>query len=299
MVKRKRDGVLKIKPIPVPFGYQHPDPSNPVLPTHEFTMGIIAPKGSGKTTLIANLLEFYKGYFHNIIVFSPTIASDEKWDYVKRLDLIVENVPLKKWLKQMEEDMEDDNPVVESRSKGHALQGLVDPTPLLDKKIPEENFHTVYDEQLLKSMVQDQMDMVTILKHYGQPKYLANRILFILDDLVGSSLFGNHKKNVFKGFNTRHRHASASIIMVTQAYKEIPKAIRTNFSCLILFEIPNEKELEVIYEENSLYMKKPLWYEAYHYAVDGDYDFMFINYQKKQKRLRMMKNFEQVIFVGD
>ncbi len=38
------------------------------------------PKGAGKTTLIANLLYFYKSYFHNIYVFSPTVLSDEKWD---------------------------------------------------------------------------------------------------------------------------------------------------------------------------------------------------------------------------
>lgn len=98
--------------------------------------------------------------------------------------------------------------------------------------------------------------------------------------------------------NTNHRHYSASLIIVSQAYKEIPKTIRTNFSALILFEIPNDKEVEVIYEENSLYMKRPQWQEAYEYAVDGDHDFMYINYQKP-KRLRLMKNFEKVLFVDD
>jgi hypothetical protein len=35
--------------------------------------------------------------------------------------------------------------------------------------------------------------------------------------------------------------------------------------------------------------------EVYEYATDGDHDFLFINYQKP-KRLRMMRNFDQVIF---
>jgi hypothetical protein len=43
-------------------------------------------------------------------------------------------------------------------------------------------------------------------------------------------------------------------------------------------------------------MKRPQWMEAYQYAVEGDHDFMFINYQKP-KRLRLMKNFDQVLFV--
>ncbi len=72
---------LKVKPIPVPASSNHPPPPSDVLPKHEFSIGIIAPKGSGKTTVIANLLNFYRGYFHTIVVFSPTVASDEKWDW--------------------------------------------------------------------------------------------------------------------------------------------------------------------------------------------------------------------------
>jgi hypothetical protein len=260
-------------------------------------MGIIAPKGSGKTTLIVNLLKFYKNYFHSIVIFSPTIESDEKWDYAKELDLICDNIPLKSWIKSLR-DKEKTTDIV-ARSNTGDIPELSDGLgPLLDKRIPEENFHLDYDEEFLKSIVAEQMDFVKVLKKHGKSKHLANRVLFIMDDLVGSTLFTNARQNTFKGLNTRHRHASASIIMVTQAYKEIPKTIRTNFSCLIVFEIPNDKELEVIYEENSLYMKRKDWLEAYEFCVAGDHDFMFINYQK-QKRLRLMKNFDQVVFVDN
>lgn len=124
----------------------------------------------------------------------------------------------------------------------------------------------------------------------------VNRLLIIFDDLVGSSLFSGKKDNPFKRLNTNHRHHSASILMVSQAYKELPKTVRTNFSCLVIFEIPNEKEVDVIQEENPLYMKKKDWLEAYEHAVEGDHDFMFINYQKP-KRLRLMKNFSHVLFI--
>jgi len=72
---------LEVKPIPVPASSKHPAPPNDILPQHEFSIGIVAPKGSGKTTVIANLLNFYKGYFHTILIFSPTVLSDEKWDW--------------------------------------------------------------------------------------------------------------------------------------------------------------------------------------------------------------------------
>jgi hypothetical protein len=283
---------LKIEPVKVPRGYIHPMPKDDVLPRHEFSLGLVAPKGSGKTTVLVNLLQFYKGYFHSILVFSPTVASDEKWDFIKEQDLLADNIALKKWLKETESE---DNSVVDAQKPRSLIEGM-DLEPLKDFKIPETCFFNDYDESTLQSIMDEQMQVVKLLKEYGKSKHLANRILIIFDDLVGSRLFSGKRSNPFKMLNTNHRHYSASILMCSQAYKELPKTVRTNLSCLIIFEIPNDKEVEVIYEENSLYMKRKDWQEAYEYAVEGDHDFMFINYQKP-KRLRLMKNFDQVLFV--
>jgi hypothetical protein len=35
---------LEVKPIPVPLGFNHPEAPGDILPRHEFTLGIIAPK---------------------------------------------------------------------------------------------------------------------------------------------------------------------------------------------------------------------------------------------------------------
>lgn len=286
---------LEVKPIPVPFGFNHPDTPGNILPRHEFSMGIIAPKGSGKTTVIANLLKFYKGYFHTILVFSPTVASDEKWDWVKRQQLLGENKPLKKWLKMMAHKKEEENAVIQHSVNTDGIEADVDLQKMTDFRIPEESFYSEYDEDTLADIMAEQMRMVKLLKKAGQSKHMANRLLIVFDDLVGSSLFSAKKDNPFKKLNSNHRHYSASLLMVTQAYKEIPKTVRVNFSCLIVFEIPNEKEIEVIFEENPNYLKHDEWMEVYEYATNGDHDFLFINYQKP-KHLRMMKNFDQVVF---
>lgn len=289
---------LVVKPIPVPSAYKHPAPSADVLPTHEFTMGLIAPKGAGKTTTIINLLNFYKGYFHNILVFSPTIESDEKWDWAKEQKLLSENKPLKAWIKKMSEREEDDQKVVQNRGIDTALDGLVKNSQEEEftGKIPEEHFFTSYDDETFSDIMEEQLGLIKLLKKHNQPKYLANRILIIFDDLVGSSLFSGSKQSYFKGVNTRHRHYSASFIMVSQGYKEIPKTIRTNWTCLIVFEIGNEKEVEVIYEEWPMGLKKDDWMDLYKYATEGDHSFLYINFQKP-KRMRIMKNFDQYLFV--
>lgn len=288
--------VLKVKPIPVPLACKHPLPPNDVLPAHEFSMGIIAPKGSGKTTVICNLLNFYKGYFHTIIIFSPTVASDEKWDWVKKQSLLIENLPLKKWLKAHLQEKMKRGEIVQAPPQGYELGRLQsDSDPEFDGKIPEEMFFTEYSVDDLKSFMDQQKAVIQALKKHGQSKHLANRLLIIFDDLVGSSLFSGSRDNPFKTLNTNHRHYSASILMVSQAYKEIPKTVRTQFSCLVVFEIPNDREVQVVYEENPMNLKQDQWEEMYRHATEGDHNFLFINYQKP-KRLRCMKNFDSVLF---
>lgn len=286
--------VLTVKPIPVPAQWKHPPPPNDALPRHEFTMGLIAPKGAGKTTVICNLLNFYKGYFHNILVFSPTVASDEKWDWVKQQKLLSQNKPLIEFVNKKKK--KEVNGIVEGAPDEDEFDGLVEPfNPDFDGKIPEECFLSDYNEETLKEIMDEQMKVVTLLKKHKKSKHLANRILIIFDDLVGSSLFSAAKNNPFKKLNTTHRHYSCSMLMVSQGYKEIPKTVRTNWSCLLIFEIPNDKEIEVIYEEFPMGLKRDPWMEVYQYAVSGDHSFFFMNYQK-EKRLRMMKNFDEVLF---
>ncbi len=286
---------LVVKPIPVPLD-SHPEPQG-TIPKHEFTMGLIAPKGAGKTTTICNLLHFYKNYFHTIMVFSPTIDSDEKWDWVKKQPLLLQNKPLEQWLASLEQKKEEG---IVHRG-GANMQTLANKAALnkdFKASIPEDCFFDTYTEDKLMEVMEEQMEMIKLLKKHGKSKYLANRILVIFDDLVGSGLFGGERGNYFKGLNTRHRHYSASFIMVSQGYKEIPKTIRTNWTCLVVFEIGNEKEVEVIYEEYAMGLKKEDWLEVYKYATRDDHSFLFLNYQAPRGQ-RIMKNFTEYLMVKD
>lgn len=211
-MKRTR-ATLDVRPIPVPVTAKHPPPpiGAGILPDHEFTAGLIAPAGSGKTTLIANLLDFFAGYFHVITIFSPTLNSDEKWDYVRERPLLAENKDLLKFLEKknrLEDTIVGKKAVVTKQTK-------------FDPRIPETHFMTDYDETTLKTMMDEQLDMISAIKAMGATKHLGNRWLIIFDDLVGSKLFSGRKDNPFKVLNANRRHHSASILMVSQAYKEM------------------------------------------------------------------------------
>lgn len=201
------------------------------------------------------------------------------------MPLLAENVELKKFL---EKKQKNQDAVVGSKA---VTQQKFDP------HIPDDCFMTDYDEQSLQQIMDQQMEQIESIEALGGTKHLANRILFIFDDLVGSSLFSGTRRNPFKMLNTNHRHHSASILMVSQGYKEIPKTVRVNWTALITFEIANEAELKVVYEENTLGMKRDVWDQVYRYCVQGDYDFMYLNV-KRPRHLRVMKNFEQFVYMG-
>ena len=159
-------------------------------------------QGAGKTTLIANLLYWYKGYFHDIHVFSPTVLSDEKWDWLKKQKLLEENKPLKQWIRkeqQRRDGLLGDEIVGKPKIGSEFDDRNTNEKEVFDGLIPEENFYHEYTEDTLDKILARQKQIIDVLKKHEQPKYLADRILLIFDDLVGSSLFSNAKDNLFKG----------------------------------------------------------------------------------------------------
>jgi hypothetical protein len=123
--------------------------------------------------------------FHTIIVFSPTVASDEKWDYIKKKKLLVENIPLKEWIKQQSRPPRE-NQVVQKMSAASEFEGLVaDRDPDFDGIVPENCFFEDYDEEVLRDIYEQQMQIVKLLKKHGKTKHLANRYYLLNQNFIG------------------------------------------------------------------------------------------------------------------
>jgi hypothetical protein len=265
----------------------HPEPRFETCPRHEFSMLLIAPKGSGKTNLICNLLlNHYKGYFHQIWVCSPTVVSDEKWDVVKKTkNILIENKKLERIAKNVPRGRKVPQIVGKSADK---------PQKEFDGIIPEEDFFEHMEDILPR--VQEQKEIIEQLHERGieHHKQVADRILVILDDQAGAYPSGT-TRNPMSNFCIKHRHTSTSVIFVTQAYKMIPKSIRTNCNCMILFRIPNLKELQVIYEENPEGYNEQEWMQLYDEATSENFSFLYIN-NKFPKGQTMFKNLDTPLF---
>lgn len=288
---------LKIVNIEPVNAHTHPPVPHEILPKHEFAMLIVAPKGSGKTNFICNmLLRHYKGYFHEIWICSPTVNNDEKWDVVKSTKhVLAENKPLedillhgkkKKKQEKLPRILFKDEKEVQNRSQEK---------PKFTGELDEDDFFSDMDEVVTR--VHEQHEIIEKLRQQydlgPKAKFVANRVLVVLDDQAGMFKGGN-TQNPLVNFVIRHRHTSTSVIIVTQAYKAIPRTIRTQCNALILFDIPNLVELKSVYEENPEGLSEPEWLKVYELATSGNYDFMYIN-NKFPKGERIFHNFESML----
>ena len=143
---------------------------------------------------------------------------DEKWDLIKEIKLCAENKELKKFIKELEEKKKKRDGIVQRGVNTMEIENMGGLNKPHDGFIGEENFFDDYNDEHFRGVMEEQKSLINLLKSHGRPKYLANRILIIFDDLVGSALFSGTRGSYFKGINTRHRHYSASFIMVSQGY---------------------------------------------------------------------------------
>jgi hypothetical protein len=258
-------------------------------------MLMVAAKGGGKTNFLCNLiLRQYKGYFNRIVVCSPTIENDDKWDVVKRTTgVLAENKKLdslldgrathkKKWKLVFKNQMDEEQKPDENK---------------FDGKIDEDDMFS--SQQGIFPIIEHQQNVIEFLKendHKKDFKVLLDRVLIIFDDQAGLFKMSGGQ-NPLTNYFLKHRHYSTSVIFVTQAYKAIPRAIRVNMSCLILFEIPNQSELDQIYEEYNAKLGYDQWMELYWHCVeDQPYSFLYYNTHFKASE-RFFKRFETKFIV--
>ena len=144
----------------------------------------------------------------------------------------------------------------------------------------------------LQMIMDIQDEIILALEKDKKTIFDSDRVLIIFDDMVGSDLFSKAKDSqAFTILQARHRHFNLSQVIVVQAYKAVSKTARVNLSGLILFRVHNQKELDVVYEENPCFLARPEWDQVYEWATDEKHSFLFINYQLQENI--MWKCFEE------
>ena len=248
-ITEETNDVLSVRPFDNqlrPSSELHPDLLQP-----PFTLLLVAPKGSGKSTTILRLIygnkrsckqkksnthhKFYRHFFEKIYVFSPTWEMDPKTQRCK---------------------------------------------------IPSDQIFDDPDdyEEIITEILEAQQEEIA-----EDGKSEAPNILMVFSDLAGTKLFSS-KKGIMNKLAFNHRHYKVSLIIDTQSLRQINPAFRENLSGIMLFAgINNRLELKKIYEEYLGRYREQEAHEILAYVFkDSPFNFLFINFQK---RGRLYKNF--------
>ena len=124
----------------------------------------------------------------------------------------------------------------------------------------------------------------------------CDQILMIFSDLAGQKGVFSQAKGIMNKLAFNLRHYNCSILIDTQALRQINSAFRENFSGILLFAgITNRMEIGKIYDEYLGQFNKKDANKLLEYVwADNPYNFLFINFQK-QKSKRFFKNFNQLV----
>lgn len=279
-----------------PFTYE--TPSN--LPKAHQNCLVVAPRGQGKTTFVVNLME--RMPYDRTFVISPSIKSNkvlmnrlkiEPEDIYENPDDITILDDIKDKIERERDDLEK---YLEDKKKYKEFM----------KKLNEDQF-SIPDDMLMAFYNNGSFEPPTH-KYNGKKPCIA--ILF--DDCLGSGIFtkGIRKLNALTIY---HRHLGqlqeggslgASLYFLVQSYKAqaggLSKTIRGNTTSLCLGRTKSDKELIDIAEECGGEISKEDFLKVHNQATkDSKFDFLFIDFHKKDEHPSMFRKNLNVFLLPD
>lgn len=304
-MKRK----FEIVPMDPPGAYKHPKVADPRLPQHEFVLLFSADMGSGKTTVILNLLarpNFLKGYFNKIIICSPTTEADEKWSRLTKIEGVLTPNP---------HTQSELAPSVEPKTKHQKISGeniTADMLlgrrfrPINDRGKPVEKPKTMVTRADMVTNIEDIFPFVkaqekaiqNAIRKHGEEKYkgYVDKICLVIDDQAGKYSSGPNGK--LNNLIYRHRHLNMSIMLTTQYLKAMPASIRGVAKYVIIYSTPSGEELDKLYKTFPAFKSKKKWLQLYRYATSERHSFMYINTRLPPDQ-QIYKNFDELIDTPD
>jgi len=155
-----------------------------------------------------------------------------------------------------------------------------------------------YNVEDLENIISQQHEVIMHMKEKKMKNLFS--ILIIVDDFADDPSFSRHSKSLW-GLFSRGRHNQISVICSTQKYKAMASIIRLNVSCMVIFRLKNNSDLESFLEELSgtLNGDKKALLEIYNIATKEPYSFLYVNLNAKNINDMFYINFNQKIKITD
>jgi len=118
--------------------------------------------------------------------------------------------------------------------------------------------------------------------------------LLVFDDIIGKDF---KRASSIAFLSSRFRHIETSIMILTQAFKNVSNIIRSNITNVVVFKQQSSKQIEAIKEEYEEFAGDKFM-DYYNFAInDEPYSFLYIDAQTNPATFYV--RFDRVIGRGD
>ena len=286
-MKIQRVEGLDNKEIFVKHKYHFKSPPN--LPPINFLCGICGPRGSGKSNVICNINQFYKGCFNSIHLVCPNYSNEQKLkqEFPANEHTFIYTDPSDDTAVEIRDYCREQVNIYKKYLKD--LKQFHDDIALYYKYL-SDGIEELTDRELLRLEV---LSYSFPIKPTCEYDYYPTALV-ILDDCMNTDLF--RKKSPFTNIQIRNRHLFMSIIVVSQSYKSILRPIRQNINWLITFKCNDKKLCQEIFEEaGSMFKDFEQFMDTLEYCTDKPFNFMYIDKTNNEVR----KNFNEKVMLDD
>ena len=161
-------------------------------------------------------------------------------------------------------------------------------------KLPKENFKADFTEDDLKQIIESRKKMI---EEKGIEHVAKNcRVLIIMDDIIADRSF-LQSESALRAFALL-RHYLCSILILSQSFTKIPRALRLNVNAIAIFPA-SASEVQILCDEVCPpSLKKREFENVIDYCTEGKFDFLYINnHADRDKRIR--KNMDEIVNLDD
>ena len=166
------------------------------------------------------------------------------------------------------------------------------PVRELASRLEGSSFHSEWDEEALKQIMDEQRDRIRTLKDAKSKRPLP-QVLTVIDDFADRPDIMHRAGNILTTLFIRGRHFGSSCWLSSQKLTAIAPVARVNFRFMCVWRLRNKREIVSLMEELSALFPMSTLNEFYETAVsDEHHSFWYINLVARRKDDMMFVRFE-------
>jgi len=156
------------------------------------------------------------------------------------------------------------------------------PVKTFADRLKASSFHSEWDEQALRDIMDRQRDTIKALKDAKSKKPLP-QVLTIIDDFADRYDIMHAASNILSTLFIRGRHFGSSCWLSSQKLTAISPVARVNFRFMLVWRLRSAREIDALVDELSALYPKRILYDMYETAVQEDHSFLFVDMVAKRK----------------